>query len=239
MRSSATTSQAGRSSKPQRAAPRRTLLVVAAVILVLVVTGFVHVVHGGDAGLKLCAKKGWALGDTFVDLDDYGDRTVSNSDGSKVLVAMFACGALRRPVHADAEPGGELARQRGPSPTEQSRVPRPALPEAPPAEPTPAEPRSTGYASPEAKRKLTEIKVQKYAHEAYPAWLRAHPGQMCPHQLIELNEFMGDSDANDAWGRPLKMSCSTARPAGEKRLRVFSLGRDAEKGTEDDIKAEE
>jgi hypothetical protein len=240
MKSGATTSQAGRSSNPQPTVSRRTVL-VAAVVLGLVVAGFFHVAHGGDVGLKLCAKNGWALGDTFVDLDDYGDRLLSNRDHPKVLEAMFECGALRRPVHEDAAQSREVSRQQGSSPREQSRVARPELPPAQPAEPAPAAPSSMGSVMFEAKRKLklTQIKVQKYVHEAYPAWLQAHPGQACPHQLIELNEYMEDQDANDAWGRPLKMFCYAARSVGAKRIKVISLGRDAEKGTEDDITAEE
>jgi hypothetical protein len=114
------------------------------------------------------------------------------------------------------------------------------LPQAQPAEPAPAELRSpNGVGATAAKRKLTEIKVQKYVHEAYPAWRQAHPGQECPHRLIELNEYMEDKNANDAWGRPLKMFCGAARWAGAKRIEVISLGRDAQAGTEDDIKAEE
>jgi hypothetical protein len=35
------------------------------------------------------------------------------------------------------------------------------------------------------------------------------------------------------------MFCSPTRPAGAKRIKVTSLGRDAERGTEDDITAEE
>lgn len=118
-------------------------------------------------------------------------------------------------------------------------MPRPALPQAQPAAPAPAEPRSVGVGVAEAKRKLTQSKVQKYVHEAYPAWLRAHPGEECPHQLIELNEYMEDKDANDAWGRPLRMFCGAARWAGAKTIEVISLGRDAEARTEDDIKAEQ
>lgn len=155
-----------------------------------------------------------------------------------VLVAVFDSGALRRPVHEDAEPSREVSSQRAPSPTERKPVPPPALPQVQPAEPAPAEPRSVGVGVAEAKRKLTQIKVQKYVHEAYPAWLRAHPGEECPHQLIELNEYMEDQNANDAWGRPLRMFCGAARWAGAKAIEVISLGRDAEAGTEDDIKAE-
>ncbi len=165
------------------------------------------------------------------------------------LVVVAMSGAFRHSKDEDAAPSREVAGAT--SPTERKPAPRPALPQAQPAEPAlpqaqpaepePAEPRSMiGAAA--AKRKLTQIKVQKYVHEAYPAWLRAHPGQECPHQLSELNEYMADkaaNDANDAWGRPLKMFCGSARWAGAKRIEVISLGRDAQAGTEDDIKAEE
>jgi hypothetical protein len=194
------TSQAGSSSTPQRRVPLRTVRVVAAVILgLVVVAGFVHLVHGGDVGLE------------------------------------------------DAAPGREVSSQRAPSPTAQRPAARPALPQvksaepvqAKPAEAAPAQPRFVGVGAAEANRKLTQIKVQKYVHEAYPAWLQAHPGKECPKRLIELNEFMDDSDANDAWGRPLKMFCGDDLAAGAKGIEVLSLGRDAEEGTEDDIKARE
>lgn len=195
MRSGSTTSQAGGSSTPQRSVSRRTVHVVAAVILgLVVVAGYVHLVHGRDA-----------------------------------------------------EPSREVSSPRVPSSTAQRPVARPALPQVKPAEPVqaqpaeaaPAQPRFVGVGAAEANRKLTQIKVQKYVHEAYPAWLQAHPGKECPKRLIELNEFMDDRDANDAWGRPLKMFCGEDLAVGAKGIEVFSLGRDAEEGTEDDIKARE
>jgi hypothetical protein len=57
--------------------------------------------------------------------------------------------------------------------------------------------------------------------------------------VSELNEYIHEKDANDGWGRRLRMYCVATRPAGAKRIKVFSLGRDAERGTEDDIMAEE
>ena len=82
---------------------------------------------------------------------------------------------------------------------------------------------------------LTQIKLQKYVEEAYPKWQRAHPGQECPHQVIELTEYIDDKDANDAWGRPLRMRCGEALGSGAKGIRMISLGRDGER-SEDDIK---
>ncbi|HEX8112157.1 MAG TPA: hypothetical protein VF516_30700, partial [Kofleriaceae bacterium] len=110
-----------------------------------------------------------------------------------VAAGVVECGVLRRPVHEDTEPGREVASQRAPSPTERTPVARPALPQARPVEPAPGQPGQpgqphfVGVGAAEANRKLTQIKVQKYVHEAYPAWRQAHPGQECPHRLIELN----------------------------------------------------
>lgn len=74
--------------------------VLAAVLIVIV--GFVHVVHGGGVGLTVCEKDGWSLSDTFVDLDDFiGKPLLANLDRAKVLRAMFACGTLERPGFLD------------------------------------------------------------------------------------------------------------------------------------------
>ena len=157
------------------------------------------------------------------------------------VIAMLERGAARGPAPEDAEAGQDAPRERA-SPTDQGRVARPALPRpAPPAEPAqPAEPAHARRRLPAAlARQLTENKVQQYAHQAYPAWRRAHPGEVCPQQLSELTPYMDETDTNDAWGRQLKMFCIATRPAGAKRIKVFSLGRDAERGTEDDIIAEE
>jgi hypothetical protein len=156
-----------------------------------------------------------------------------------MLAAMFECGVLRSPPHEDAAPGREASSQRARSPAVQAPIPRPALPQANPVEPAPAEPHSIDSITGEDKRTRTHIKVDRYVNEAYPAWLRTHAGQECPHRLSELNEYINESDANDAWGRPLRMFCGAARWAGAKRIEVISLGRDAEAGTEDDIRAEE
>ena len=127
-----------------------------------------------------------------------------------------------------------------PSPTPQGRAARPALPQAQPVEPAPASPHVDRRMLPTAAlRDLTEAKLQQIAHEAYPAWRRAHGGQTCPHQLSELTEYISDHSASDAWGRSLRMTCSTSRPAGQKPFRVISRGRDAEQGTDDDLVAEE
>src|SRR5215813_7795476 len=58
MRSGATRSPAGTSSTPQRRGSPRTVLVVGAVILgLVVVAGFVHVVHGEDVEIEEAAPR--------------------------------------------------------------------------------------------------------------------------------------------------------------------------------------
>lgn len=78
------------------------LSTVLLVVALVVVAGFLHVVHGGNVGLTVCVKDGWALENTFVDLDDYiGKPLISQIDKAKVLRAMFACGTLERPAWLD------------------------------------------------------------------------------------------------------------------------------------------
>lgn len=77
-----------------------TLVVLLAILIV--VAGFVHIVHGGGVGLAVCEKDGWSLSDTFVDVDDYiGKPLISQIEHAKVLRAMFACGTLERPKLLD------------------------------------------------------------------------------------------------------------------------------------------
>jgi hypothetical protein len=159
------------------------------------------------------------------------------------VVVMFECGALRR--SEDAAPGPEVSSPRevsshhAPSPTQRTPGSRPALPQAAPTSAV-----SDEQPSARAVNRLvrTQIKVQKYVEEAYPAWRRAHPGQECPRQLIELNEYMEDKDANqdakDGWGRPLRMFCGVTLKSGAKGFKVVSYGRDGET-SEDDIKFEQ
>jgi hypothetical protein len=149
-----------------------------------------------------------------------------------VVVVMFEWGAVPRPVPEDAVPSREVASQRAPSPTKRTPMPQLASPQEAPASAAPAT-RVAGRN--ENKIVLTQIKVQKYVEEAYPAWRRAHPGQECPHRLIELSEYMEDKDIHDAWRRPLRMRCGASARSGATSIRVLSLGRDGEV-SEDDIK---
>jgi general secretion pathway protein G len=89
----------------------------------------------------------------------------------------------------------------------------------------------------QSKVDLTRLKLTKYANEAFPSWSMAHPDKACPEKLIDLNEYMDAKDANDAWGRPLKMMCGPSLPAGARGLAVMSIGEDGKEGGEDDLKS--
>jgi prepilin-type N-terminal cleavage/methylation domain-containing protein len=85
----------------------------------------------------------------------------------------------------------------------------------------------------DSKVKLTDIKVKKFANEAFPQWSMANPSKACPANLTELTKYMNDqgTDAtNDAWGKPLKMYCGQAMPPGVSGFAVSSFG---ENGTDD------
>jgi hypothetical protein len=87
-----------------------------------------------------------------------------------------------------------------------------------------------------SKAELAKLKAKKYAIEAYPQWLAAHPDKACPDKLEELNAYMTDNDTLDPWGRPYRMMCGPT-VAGAKGLAVISAGEDGKGGTADDIKS--
>lgn len=91
----------------------------------------------------------------------------------------------------------------------------------------------------ESKGKTTKIKVDKFAHEAFPSW-QATTNKACPEKLADLNEYMNDQSPeaiNDAWGKPLKMMCGGQLPPGAKGIAVMSFGEDGQENTADDIKS--
>lgn len=60
--------------------------------------GMVHITCGGGGGPGICPKESWGLGDTFVDLDDYIDKSfLENIHKAHVMRAMFECEKLQRP----------------------------------------------------------------------------------------------------------------------------------------------
>jgi general secretion pathway protein G len=89
----------------------------------------------------------------------------------------------------------------------------------------------------ESKVKTTRIKLTQYANEAFPQWSASHPDKACPDKITDLNEYMNSSDANDSWGRPIKMLCGSNLPAGARGIAVMSMGEDGKDGTEDDLKS--
>lgn len=158
------------------------------------------------------------------------------------LVAMFECGALREAENPTPDPDlasqREAAGQRVAPAMKRTPASRPALPQMPAGGAAEVERPSSRAVN---KLVRTQMKVQKYVEEAYPAWRKAHPGQECPHELIELNEYMGDiggQDTRDGWGRPMRMFCGVTLKSGAKGIKVVSYGRDAEP-SEDDIKFEQ
>lgn len=89
----------------------------------------------------------------------------------------------------------------------------------------------------DSKVKTTRIKLTQYANEAFPQWSASHPDKACPDKITDLNEYMNSSDANDSWGRPIKMLCGANLPAGARGLAVMSMGEDGKEGTDDDLKS--
>jgi general secretion pathway protein G len=75
----------------------------------------------------------------------------------------------------------------------------------------------------QSKVDITKLKLNQYANEAFP------------EKLTDLNEYMNSNDANDAWGRPLKLMCPP--PAGAKGIGVSSMGEDGKEGSPDDLKS--
>jgi hypothetical protein len=60
--------------KPQPKPTSRLRLAIAGILVLgfVVGIGFFHLIHGGGTGVHVCAKTGWSLSDTVVDLDEYG-----------------------------------------------------------------------------------------------------------------------------------------------------------------------
>jgi hypothetical protein len=76
----------------------RALLFGVLISCIVVLLGFVHLVHGGEGGWHVCSKESWGISDTFVDLDDYiGKPLISKIDKAMVLRDMFRCELLTPP----------------------------------------------------------------------------------------------------------------------------------------------
>jgi hypothetical protein len=75
---------------------KRWVVLAAVVAAVVIAVGFVHVVHGGSAGLTVCAKDGWGLSRTFVDVGDDVGQPMFMSDAA-VTRALLRCKVIRNP----------------------------------------------------------------------------------------------------------------------------------------------
>lgn len=178
----------------------------------IIVAGFVHIVYGDT--INVCAKDGWALQDTFVDLDDYtGKPLLTMIDKAKVLRAMFACGTLKRP---------EFLSEQQPNRGTESL-------------PSPITASISALAA--YKANMTKLTMSTYVSAAFPMWKYAHRGRACPGDISELKEYLAGTELNDLWGRPVKMLCGASLPAGVTGIAFLSRGEDGEEGTADDIKS--
>ena len=88
-----------------------------------------------------------------------------------------------------------------------------------------------------ARIQTTQMKLEMYAHQAFPAWSMAHPQAMCPERLADLADYANGRDAKDAWGTPIKMMCGASRPPGAHHIALVSAGPDGKEGTDDDIQS--
>jgi hypothetical protein len=88
------------------------LVMIAAVIAVAIAgAGSVHVVRGSQVhrwlGVQVCAKEGWALGNTFMNTDDYlGQPRLVAALDDHVVLALVHCGVLH--IHSSLPPADEL-----------------------------------------------------------------------------------------------------------------------------------
>lgn len=86
----------------------------------------------------------------------------------------------------------------------------------------------------ESKLDVAKMTVHVMAHEAYPQWLVAHPGERCPRDIQALTDYMDYRDVKDPWGQPYSMTCCPASGP----LIVTSPGEDGRYGTADDIRSD-
>jgi hypothetical protein len=77
---------------------RTRLILLALAAMTVIAFGRVHIaVHGGRLGVALCAKDGWSMRDTFVNVDDYIKeqplRLRPEKQKQKVAIALLRCNA--------------------------------------------------------------------------------------------------------------------------------------------------
>src|SRR4051794_31864156 len=81
----------------------------------------------------------------------------------------------------------------------------------------------------ESKWDVANATVKKYAYEAYPSWIAAHPEKACPDKLEELNAYMNNKDVRDPWGGSYKMLCGQGYRPGRRVSQYFPRARTARK----------
>jgi hypothetical protein len=81
----------------------------------------------------------------------------------------------------------------------------------------------------DSKADIARHMVSTYVTLAYPAWREAHPRELCPSSLVELDEYTGWKSTHDPWGEDYAMVCA------HHGFVVYSLGEDGRLGTADDV----
>ena len=93
---------------------------------------------------------------------------------------------------------------------------------------------SVGCTALEATRLEARTETRRYALEAFPSWVAAHPDRLCPQSIDELNIYIGRNDSRDIYGGSYEMSCGE----GGVGITVSSRGPDGVANTDDDVRSD-
>ncbi len=86
-----------------------------------------------------------------------------------------------------------------------------------------------------SKVSTTHLLTQQYAKQAYVRWT-VKTGETCPSSISDLNSYLSREDAKDSYGNEMVFLCGESAPEGTE-VGVLSFGKDAKRGTADDIKS--
>lgn len=89
----------------------------------------------------------------------------------------------------------------------------------------------------DARKQVAAIAVDKYVSEAFPTWVHANPGKVCPENLAALAPYMNKKSLEDPWQHPYRMLCGANLPPEAQGFGVSSDGPDQQPNTEDDIRS--
>ena len=81
----------------------------------------------------------------------------------------------------------------------------------------------------------TQIKVTRFAFEAYPSWAAETNHISCPSSLRDLTEHANAQSTLDPWGTELEMKCGYQPGGSIHGIYVRSAGPDKRFDTPDDI----